>query len=237
MPPSRVIASRSARYSARNASAPIRSMTNLRRALSRRLRSPVRLKTRTTAVAISSTSSAGANSCARMPARRSVARPPPSVTRKPGFPSLRRAKKPRSLNDAPTQSRLPQQPAKAILNLRGSVAERAPRRRPLVIASAQGVGSKGSAALAPASGQVVTLRTLLPQASRLVRPASAAMRRTFSTSASLTKFSWRFCRVVRCPRPPAWRSVASASARSCGGERTPCGIFTRTIISSACRWP
>ena len=54
-----------------------------------------------------------------------------------------------SLNDAPTQS-VPQQPPKAILNLRGRLEESGPRNRSRVTASAYGVGSKGSRAEAPA---------------------------------------------------------------------------------------
>ena len=47
----------------------------------------------------------------------------------------------------------------------------------------------------------VMLRTELPHASRVVRPASASRRIAGSTSCSLTKWNWTFCRVVMWPKP------------------------------------
>src|SRR5512143_1108354 len=80
-------------------------------------------------------------------------------------------------------------------------------------------------------------RTALPHASRVVRPTPARRRIADSTSWGSTKWSWRFWRVVTCARPRAKRSEASASARSCAAERTPCGTFTRSICTPSWRCP
>ena len=79
------------------------------------------------------------------------------------------------------------QPSNAILNLRGSVELSRCRSRKRVNASAYGVTSKRSSADTPAYGQPVMLRTELPHASRVVRPASASCRIAGSTSWSFTK--------------------------------------------------
>ena len=83
-------------------------------------------------------------------------------------------------------------------------------------ASAYGVTSNGSSSATPAYGQAVMLRTELPQASRVVRPAAARSRIAGSASCSLTKCSWMFWRVVMCPKPREYRSATSATALSCG---------------------
>src|SRR5438094_762163 len=102
-----------------------------------------------------------------------IAVPPPAVTRKPRLPSApSTARKPRSLMAVHTWSLT--QPSNAILNLRGSVELSGWRSRYRVSASAYGVTSKRSSAATPASGQAVMLRTELPHASRVVRPASAS---------------------------------------------------------------
>ena len=91
----------------------------------------------------------------------------------------------------------------------------------------------------PAYGQAVMLRTELPQASRVVRPASARRRIAGSTSCSFDEVQLDVL-----PR----RDVAEAArvalgdvgerVRAVARSRTPCGIFTRSIwASSACRWP
>ncbi len=211
-------------------------MTNLSRAFALFFRSPVRSKTRSTASPTSKICSTGKNSWARNPARRSVERPPPMVTWNPRRPSRKRAKKPMSWKPPPTQSP-PQQPPKAILNLRGRVDESGPRSRCRVIASAYGVTSKGSCPDTPAYGQPVMLRTELPHASRVVMPAAPRWRTTASTSSILMKWNCMFCRVVMCPFPFDQRSDTSASASSCSGVSTPCGILQRTIIGPSCRWP
>ena len=59
------------------------------------------------------------------------------------------------------------------------------------------------------------LRTELPHASRVVSPASARRRIACSTSCSLTKWSWKFWRVVMWREAARVRSAASASASSC----------------------
>ena len=59
------------------------------------------------------------------------------------------------------------------------------------------------------------LRTELPQASRVVSPASARRRIAGSTSCSRTKWNWMFWRVVMCPNPRECCSATSASACSC----------------------
>ena len=69
------------------------------------------------------------------------------------------------------------------------------------MASEYGVTSKSSVGETPAIGQHVMLRTELPQASRVVRPASERIRIAGSTSCSFTKWNWMFCRVVMWPNP------------------------------------
>ena len=54
----------------------------------------------------------------------------------------------------------------------------------------------------PAKGQPVMLRTVWAQASRVVRPAAPMMRMTSAASSRLTKWNWKFSRVVMWPR---WR--------------------------------
>ena len=70
---------------------------------------------------------------------------------------------------APNAQSVPQ-PLKAILNLRGSVLESGWRRKWRTSASAYGVTSNAASGHTSASSHAVTLRTELPQASRVVRP-------------------------------------------------------------------
>ena len=53
--------------------------------------------------------------------------------------------------------------------------------------------------MTPAHGSPVTLRTVLPQASRLESPASPIMRIAFAASGSGMWWNWKFCRVVMWP--------------------------------------
>ena len=53
----------------------------------------------------------------------------------------------------------------------------------------------------PAHGSPVTLRTVLPHASRLERPESEIIRMTSAASGSGMWWNWKFCRVVMWPLP------------------------------------
>ena len=59
------------------------------------------------------------------------------------------------------------------------------------------------------------LRTELPHASRVVKPASARRRIASSASCRRTKWNWMFWRVVMWPNPREYCSATSASACSC----------------------
>ena len=73
--------------------------------------------------------------------------------------------------------------------------------------------SKASSWQMPAKGQPVMLRTVWAQASRVVRPTSPMMRMTSAVSSRLTKWNWKFSRVVMWPR-----SQAGVAARHDLGE-------------------
>src|SRR5690606_33276796 len=103
-------------------------------------------------------------------------------------------------------------PSKLILNLRGSTPDSGCRRKYRVVASEYGVGSNTSVGEMPAKWHAVMLRTELPHASRLVMPASATRACAFDASATLTKWNWKFCRVVMWPKPRDQLSATSASA-------------------------
>jgi xanthine dehydrogenase large subunit len=66
----------------------------------------------------------------------------------------------------------------------------------------------------PSNAVTVMLRTVLPQASLVVRPTSARRRMARSTSASCMKWNWTFCRVVTWPYPRDCSVATSASASS-----------------------
>ena len=55
---------------------------------------------------------------------------------------------------------------------------------------------EGLVGVTPERGQPMTLRTVLPQASRVERPTSPSMRITSGVSSSFTKWSWTFSLVV-----------------------------------------
>ncbi len=59
--------------------------------------------------------------------------------------------------------------------------------------------SSTSSGWTPASGDIVTLRIELPQASRVVSPASATMRSTSPVSGSGMRWNWKHWRVVMWP--------------------------------------
>ena len=77
--------------------------------------------------------------------------------------------------------------ATAILNLRGRLLAHGLRRKKRVMASTWGVVSKVPPVRIPDQGEPVTVRTVLPQASRVVMPASSQIRMTSSASRSFTK--------------------------------------------------
>ena len=67
----------------------------------------------------------------------------------------------------------------------------------------------------------MTLRTVSPQASRVVRPTLASSRMTAGICSSWTKCIWTFCRVVMWPQPREYVSDRWASMSSCSGWSDP----------------
>jgi hypothetical protein len=61
------------------------------------------------------------------------------------------------------------------------------------------------------------LRTVSPQASRVVSPTEASSRMTSGTRSSSTKWNCTFWRVVRWPQPREYSSAMSAIMSSCSG--------------------
>ena len=103
-------------------------------------------------------------------------RPPAMYTRKPGSTAPSSSVRvvaitPTSLNIAWPQS--VEQPEKLILNLRGRRWPSGLRTKWRNAASAHGVTSRSSCGQAPARWQAITLRTVSPHASRVVRPTDA----------------------------------------------------------------
>ena len=78
--------------------------------------------------------------------------------------------------------------------------------------------SKTSLGAMPPNGQATTLRTVFPPAPEVVIPASASRRMAGSTSAGRTKWSWKFWRVVMCPKPLEKRVAASAEGAQLVGR-------------------
>ena len=84
----------------------------------------------------------------------------------------------------------------------------------------------------------MTLRTVLPQPSRLDSPASESSRISFAASSSGTWCIWMFWRVVMWPLfSGTYFSMTSAKASICSGVMPPIGSFTRIICTSGWRWP
>ena len=102
-------------------------------------------------------------------------------------------------------------------------------------ASAYGVTSKTSSGETPACGQTTTLRTVFPPEPDVVMPASARRAIAGSRSAGRTKLSWKFWRVVTCPKPREKRTATSARARSCSAETAPCGSLMRSMCTPSWR--
>ena len=65
------------------------------------------------------------------------------------------------------------------------------------------------------------LRTVSPQASRVVRPTELRSRITCGMFSSCTKWSWMFWRVVMWAQPREYVSAMYASISSCSGWRRP----------------
>ena len=84
----------------------------------------------------------------------------------------------------------------------------------------------------------MTLRTVLPQPSRLERPASEISRISCSMSRSGTWWIWMFWRVVMWPLTSgAYFSTTLANMSICSGVTPPKGSLTRTICTSGWRCP
>ena len=162
-------------------SMPSLSTTHLRRARSLLSRLPVCSNTRSTDSMVGSRSSLAVKSSRASAGWGLAPRPPAMNTRKPcsmvPSSSVRVvAITPTSLNMAWPQS--VSQPEKLILNLRGRRWANGWRRKCWKAASAHGLMSKASNGQAPARWQPITLRTVSPQASRVVRPTEARRRMT-----------------------------------------------------------
>ena len=100
------------------------------------------------------------------------------------------------------------------------------------------MGSNSSPSHTPAHGSPVTLRTVLPHASRLESPVSPIMRIAFAASERGMWWNWKFCRVVMWPFfSGVYSSARSAKDSICSGETPPNGSFTRIIWTPSWRWP
>ena len=98
--------------------------------------------------------------------------------------------------------------------------------------------SNSSSAQTPAHGSAVTLRTVLPQPSRLESPDSEISRMKEAASRSGMWWTWMFWRVVMWPFLSGTNcSIALAKASICSGEMPPHGSLTRIICTSGWRWP
>ena len=154
--------------------------------------SPSRAKTREMACATGSSSSTGRNSANSLAWYGTAPRPPPTYVSKPrrSTPSAIRvtAISPRSCIETRPQA-WSRQPEKATLNLRPKSCVSGWPSRNRMHASAYGVTSNVSSRQTPASGQAVTLRTVLPHASRVVMPTAASRRIRSGVSSMWTKWS------------------------------------------------
>ena len=84
----------------------------------------------------------------------------------------------------------------------------------------------------------MTLRTVLPQASRVESPTLASRRRTSGIFARGMWWNWKFWRVVMWPlRSGAKRSASSPKASIWSGVTPPKGSFTRVICTFGWRCP
>ena len=150
------------------------STSHFMRARSLLSRLPWLLNTRSTASMVGMRSSLAVKSSSASAGCGLAPRPPATNTRNPASTvpssSVRvTATTPTSLNIAWPQS--VEQPEKLILNLRGRRWPSGLRTKWRYVASAHGVMSSFSWGQAPAKWQPMTLRTVSPQASRLVMPA------------------------------------------------------------------
>jgi hypothetical protein len=121
-----------------------------------------------------------------------VPRPPPTYSVKPrccapSAPVRTAATAPMSCMCTRPQAS-PAQPEKATLNLRPKSCVSGWPSRKVASASAYGVTSKVSVRQTPAIGQAVTLRTTLPQASRVVMPTAANRRMSAGVSSMWMKW-------------------------------------------------
>jgi hypothetical protein len=220
---------------ARKRSGPSLRSTYLSRARCLLSRLPMRSKTRTAASHTSRSSPRGEIRGRRKAFCGEVERPPGDAHGKPRWPSRTRATRPDVVNrrERRVSRRIPQRN----LELPRQAVGPPLRRKKRVMASPYGVTSNVPWSRTPASGSAVTLRTVLPQASRVVSPVVSSTRSAPSTSGIGTKWYWMFCRVVTWPYPWPQRAATSPRVRSCADESTPCGIFTRSIWAPSWRWP
>ncbi len=144
---------------------------NLIRALARRLRSEYLWCIEISASIEASKYFSSRNSSTTIASRGLWPRPPPARILNPNLPSRLTATTPRSCIIPCAQS--VSQPEKLILNLRGKCWVSGWRKKRSTTVSSTGLISVCSCEQTPARGQAVMLRTVLPQASRVVRPLSA----------------------------------------------------------------
>ena len=126
----------------------------------------------------------------------------------------------------------------AILNLRGSAWQIGLRRKWRVTASAVRRDVEGAPSHTPASAQAVTLRTVLPHASRVVSPTSSSLRHGLGDARELHEVELHVLprgHVAEAAR--VFVGDVGERARACAPSSTPCGILTRSMLTSCCRWP
>ena len=75
----------------------------------------------------------------------------------------------------------------------------------------------------------MTLRTVLPHASRVVMPTAASRRIRAGVSSRWTKWSCTSCRVVMWQMPSLYSSARSARVSICSGFSPPNGILMRCM--------
>ena len=75
----------------------------------------------------------------------------------------------------------------------------------------------------------MTLRTVLPHASRVVMPTAASRRIRDGVSSRWTKWNCTSCRVVTWQMPSLYSSARSASVSICSAVNPPNGILIRCM--------
>ena len=202
------------------------------RAAARLRFSPRRAYTREIACEIGSSSSGGRKSANTLAWCGTEPSPPPTYSSKPRCvsPSTSRVTPtaPRSCRRTSPHASC-RQPENATLNLRPKSCTSGWPSRKYASARAYGVTSNACVVHTPATGQVVTLRTELPHASRVVMPAAASRRIRSGVSTMWMKWSCTSWRVVMWLMPSEYSSARSASTSICSASTPPHGILMRCM--------